>query len=190
MSDSKIFSALQRHSETVEQATADCADSLERYAAHLAQAFAADQRLLLLGDGVFSHVAAITATALVHRLNYERPSLPAVAPGDAGLLAAMSAAGEVDNYFAALIKAHAASGDCVCLLAQGENAAMGNAVTAAQEIGCHTAVFACGDGRGWQQHQADIMLSVRSNAPAQQCEALVFLGHLLCELLEAELFGF
>ena len=191
MSDSKIFSALQQHNEVVEQSLAANADNLEQYAAVLAKAFSADCRLLLIGDGVMAGIATVIANTFLYQSAQQRPSLPAVAVNlDAGLATAMNNAGESACYFSCQLQAQATSGDCVCFLTTVASPAIVSAMETARDIGCHVAVVSSCADTDWQSSSPDIILPVIDDASHRLAEAMLFLGQLLCELVEEELFGF
>ena len=86
MSESRIFTAYQQHSETLEQSLALNSDCLEQYAQCLAESFANGRRLIIVGSGRLAGVATTITNAFLYQMGEERPSLPVVALNqDAGL---------------------------------------------------------------------------------------------------------
>ncbi len=191
MSDSQIFSAYQNHSDALEQSLAINAGRLEEYAKTLADAFTNGQRLIIVASGSLSGVAATLANAFLCRLEVERPPLPVVdlvAPS--GLALIMVAAGEQDQLVSCQLKAQANAGDCVCFLDCSNNAMLCEGLKTAQELGCATCIFTYADENIWKAINPDVVLPLVTESAARGAEAVLFFGHVLCELVEAELFGF
>lgn len=190
MSESKVFSALEQHNEVVEQALAFNSERIEQYAKTLAEAFVGGNRLVVVGSGPLAGIASVMVNNFVYRLGAERPSLPAVAVNlDCGLATTLCVAQQFDDYYSCLVQAQAKAGDCVCFLDCFAAPAMLAALGAARETGCHTGVFSGGTEEAWQSAQPDLLVAFAAPTPARGIEAMLFVGHILCELVENELFG-
>lgn len=191
MSESKLFSAFEQHNQVLEQSLALGAGTLDQLAATLAEVFAQEHRLLVVGSGTLSPIAGLVAQAFVHQLNMERPSLPAVAvTAEAGLASALLAADDYARLYSCQLQSLAQAGDQLLILDATSDAAVLNAAQTAKELGCAVTVISCGDVELWQKEGVEALIPLLDAPPARAVEAVLFLGHVLCELVEAELFGF
>ncbi|OQY20404.1 MAG: hypothetical protein B6I36_01115 [Desulfobacteraceae bacterium 4572_35.1] len=191
MSESKLFTLYQDHSETLEQSLAINADRLEGYAKTLAEALASGQKLIIVASGFLAGVAATLNNAFLYRLEVERPSLPVVTlDHNYGLAATMSSDGNYEQFFDCQLAAQASVGDHVLILDSSADAALMAALKSAIQLDCNTAVISYADENSWKKENPDLMFPIVSSAPARGVEAVLFLGLVLCEMVEAELFGF
>ena len=89
----------------------------------------------------------------------------------------------------AMYRALAAPGDLLIVFAGlHRDEALEEAIAAARALGCGTAVFASGEVllRG---EEPDFLFTVATDSPARLMEGALLFGHLLCELVETQLFG-
>ncbi len=190
MAADKISEAVERSvAATRALATRHGAD-LERFAALLVEKFHLGHRLLLFGNGPYSTVSALIANLFLHRLNLNRPALPALALGhDALLAASLARDGLSRQYFSRQLRAVATRGDVVLSLAEGErDESLSEAWSVARELGCVTAILAAGSGAPFGE-SPDFLFQLEADAPQRGVETALFFGHLLCELVEGEIFG-
>lgn len=191
MSESRLFSAYQNHNEALEQSLAINAGRIESYAKSLAESFAAGQRLLIVASGSLAGVASTLANAFLYRLEVERPCLPVVALNHCdGLALLLSAHDEGEQIFSCQLQARANEADHVLILASSACAALLNAHKTAIDIGCTTAVMCIGAESSWKKENPDLLIPLMAPSSARGIEAALFFGHMLCELVEVELFGF
>ncbi|MCD6527443.1 MAG: SIS domain-containing protein [Desulfuromonas sp.] len=190
MSESKLFSAFEQHNQLLEQFLALNADALEQLAVALAESFAQGHRLLVVGTGALSPLATSLANVFLHQLNIERPSLPAISLSpESGLAAALLANDDYERLYSCQLQAQAQAGDQVLMFdATGDDAALA-AVETASELGCQVTVISCADSELWHKAPVELLLLLENSTPARAAEAMLFLGHVLCELVEGELFG-
>jgi len=191
MSESRIFTAYQQHSETLEQSLALNSDCLEQYALSLSEAFASGKRLVIVGSGRLTQVANIISNAFLYQIGEERPSLPVVSLNhDVGLATTLAQAEAFEQYFSCQLQAQASAEDCVLFLDCNAGAEMIAALHTATEMGCSTMVITCGDEHAWKKENADSVISLAAPNHARGAEAMLFFCQLLCQLVESELFGF
>ncbi len=191
MSESRLFTAYQNHSEALEQSLAINAGRIESYAKTLAESFASGQRLLIVASGSLAGVSTTLANAFLYRLEMERPCLPVVAlnPPD-GLAMLLSVNDDIEQIFSCQLQAQASEADHVLFLAGSASAALINVHKTAIDIGCTTAVICIGDEASWKKENPGLLVPLMAPSSARGIEAALFFGHMLCELVEAELFGF
>lgn len=165
------------------------AGEIERFALQVVEKFHQGRRLFLLGDGPQAAIASLVATVFQHRLAIDRPPLP-VMPlcHDVFLLGSLGRAGAGREFFSRQLRAVGAADDIVLVFADGQRAeALVEALDTARQQGCITAVVTPGEPDTLGE-PPDYLFPLEGAAP-RASEASLFFGHLLCELVEKELFG-
>lgn len=186
----KITRALQEHRQVPADTLAAQQPVLTALTERLLEGFHQGGRLLVFGSGPLSLLAGMIAQQFHYRLALERPLLPALALGhDAGLASALARDGRAAEYFARQLRVLAQPGDIVLALADTlRDEAVAQGLDMARELGCTTALLQQRKGDDLQ-YRADFHLRIETETPARGLEGILFAGHLLCELVEAELFG-
>ncbi|WP_303722467.1 hypothetical protein [Malonomonas rubra] len=158
----------------------------------LGELFAGGGQLLLAGSAAFQPVAQLLAGHFTYRLGFDRPVLPAIALGsDPALAAVMSNAGESEQL---LVRHYRALNSDNHLLLMLNDGSASNALRALrdevldneQQVALLTSEShadpLCRDG-------VDHCIDLGTSVVPRQLELALFAGQLLCELVEAELFG-
>lgn len=186
----KISRALQEQSRTLADTLLSQEATLAALAERLLEGFHQGGRLLVFGSGPLSLLAAMIAQQFHYRLALERPLLPALALGhDASLASVLARDGRGADYFARQLRVLAQPGDIVLALTDApRDDCVVQGLEAALELGCTTALLQQRRGENLQG-QTDFYLRIETEAPARGLEGVLFVGQLLCELVEAELFG-
>lgn len=155
----------------------------------LARCFRAGGRLLSFGNGGSAADAQHLAAELAGRFDRERPALPALAlTANSSDLTAIGNDYGFERIFARLVEAHGRAGDAVVALSTSGNSPNVIAgVEAARERGLHTLALV-GKGGGRLASRVDVAIGVPSDVTARIQECHVAAIHVLCELVEAELF--
>jgi D-sedoheptulose 7-phosphate isomerase len=165
---------------------------LARLAQQLSTVFAGGGQLLIAGGAAFQPVAQLLAGHFTYRLGFDRPVLPAIALGsDSTLTVLMMNAGEFDQHLVRHYRALRSDNHLLLMLNDGSASAPlralrdevleDNGQVALLTTDSHSDPM-CRDG-------VEICLDVGTSLISRQLELTVFIGHLLCELVEAELFG-
>lgn len=145
-------------------------------------------RLLIAGNGGSAADAQHIAAEFVCRFNFERPGLPAMAL--ATNYSVITAAGNdysFDDVFSREIEANGKSGDIfIGISTSGNSTNILKAMQASQQAGIYT-VGLSGSG-GAIQNEADICLNVPSDCTPRIQECHILIGHILCEIVETNLF--
>ncbi|PLY01192.1 MAG: hypothetical protein C0624_10970 [Desulfuromonas sp.] len=190
MSSEKLARAADAHTAVCRQLVETCSDDLERFARQLVETFHGGQRLFIIGSGPLGALASLAANRFIYRLDLDRPALPAMAlTSDAVLASALGRDGNSDQVFSRQLGALAAPGDVVLALAGDEqDALLRNGLATAREIGCQTALLTSAHSPLLRE-QFDMVFVCDADSSARRDEAILFACHLLCELVEAELFG-
>ena len=163
---------------------------LHTLAEHLVATFHQGGRLFLVGSGPFGSIAGLIGQSFLHRQALERPALPAIAlSNDAGLATFLAADEQGSQLFSRQLRALACNQDTVMALAGVHlSPADREALGTASQLGCRSILIA-----SEQVELADILpdisLSLPSDSLPRLQENTLFIGNLLCAMVEGELFG-
>jgi len=163
---------------------------LTAFATHLAATFQGGGRLFLVGSGPFAAIAGLLGQEFLHRQTLERPPLPAVAlTHDAGLATFLAADDQESQLFSRQLRALACDQDTLLLLAGTSLcAAEREALLTCRQIGCRIAMI-CAEHTLSPDLTPDLLLQLPTDSLPRLLEGILFAGHLLCALVEGELFG-
>lgn len=162
---------------------------VQRAADLIADAFKANGKLLVFGNGGSAADAQHIAGELVNRFLQKRRALPAIAlTTDGGVLTCIANDTGFENVFARQIEALGAKGDvCLAISTSGTSPNVVAACEQAREQGIVVMGLLGRDG-GRVASLCDLALIVASDDTQRIQETHNLIGHILCELVEAELF--
>ncbi len=188
---SHISIACRQTVELFEKFCAEQNHELILLAKRLGTLFAEGGQLLLAGNGSLQLVAQQLASQFSFRLSFDRPVLPAICLGsDPVLNARMIASGEFEQHLVRHYRALNAQQYLLLLLNDGSSAvSLVNLRDEAVEDE-QTVVLISSDCQNDPLRSADVKtcLNLATESVPRQIEVTQFVGHLLCELVEAELF--
>lgn len=147
------------------------------------------RKLLFAGNGGSAADAQHWAGELVSRFYYDRPGLPAIAlTTDTSILTAIGNDYGYDYVFARQVEALGQEGDVlIAISTSGNSRNVVRAIEAAREK--HMVVMGfTGQGGGQMAGLCDLCFRVPSGETPRIQEGHEALGHLLCALIEAEMF--
>jgi D-sedoheptulose 7-phosphate isomerase len=155
----------------------------------VSHAFEAGNKLFFFGNGGSAADAQHIVAEFVNRYIMDRPPLPAIAlTTDTSVLTSISNDMAFIDIFSRQIKALGKEGDvAVGISTSGNSANVIKAFEVAKEMGMKTIAFTGNDG-GILAKLADIALIVSSNSTPRIQETHILVGHLLCEMVEHQLF--
>jgi D-sedoheptulose 7-phosphate isomerase len=167
-------------------------NELNRLAQQLGALFASGGQLLLAGGAAFQPVVQLLAGHFTYRLGFDRPALPAIALGsDPMLTAAMANCGMLDQHLVRHYRALNSDNHLLLIFNDGSSSAALRALrdealdndrpVALMTVESQSDPL-CRDG-------VDICIDLGTALAPRQLELSLFAGQLLCELVEAELFG-
>ena len=164
-------------------------DALVRVAATLIAAYRRDSKVLLFGNGGSAADAQHIAAELEGRYLHDRPALHALAlHTNTSALTAIANDYGYARVFARQVEAAVRPGDVVIgISTSGNSENVLGGVRAARAQGAVT-VALTGAGGGRLKNLVDHCLAVPSAETPRIQEAHILIGHILCELVEQELF--
>jgi D-sedoheptulose 7-phosphate isomerase len=156
----------------------------------LAKAFRAGNKLLVMGNGGSAADAQHLAAEIVGRFKMERRGLPAIAlTTDSSILTAVGNDYGFDAVFTRQVEALAGPGDVVIgISTSGTSRNVKAALELARTRGCRTVGLLGRDG-GTIAGLVDLPLVVPSCETPRIQEGHITIIHIVCDLLEQELFG-
>ncbi len=165
------------------------ADELLRVGEVLARCLRGGGKVLLFGNGGSAADAQHLAAEFSGRFQLERPALPAVAlTTDTSILTAVANDYGYDLVFARQVEALGARGDvAIGISTSGRSRNVLAGLRAARERGMTTVGLLGRDG-GTIREACDHALVVPGEKTARVQEVHILVGHVLCELVERELF--
>ncbi len=155
----------------------------------ISQTFEAGNKIFFFGNGGSAADAQHIAAEFVNRYIMDRPPLPAISlTTDTSILTSISNDMAFDEIFSRQLKALGKDGDvAVGISTSGNSPNVLKAFEVAKELGMKTVALTGNDG-GVLAKIADISLVVSSSSTPRIQETHILVGHLLCEMVEHQLF--
>ena len=187
-----LKSRLESHNALMGKVLADpqLLETLNRAAAVIEQCFRAGNKVYFCGNGGSAADAQHLAAEFSGKYMINRDCLPAEALHcNTSYLTAVSNDFDYEIVYSRLISGIGRRGDVLIGLSTSGNSA--NIVKAFEVCRAKgiTTVALTGEGGGAMAPLADLLLAVPSTDTPRVQEAHITLGHLLCELVEAAIFG-
>ena len=163
--------------------------ALYQLGSQLTEAMRNGNRVLFAGNGGSAADSQHLAAEFVSRFEFDRPGLPALALStDTSMLTAIGNDYGYENLFLRQLQAQARKGDVfIGITTSGGSPNVINALKACAELGVVSAVFS-GSG-AVEVDGIDHIIAVPSNDTARVQECHIMIGHILCGLVEREIFG-
>src|SRR6185369_13668687 len=154
------------------------------------KALASGKKLLIMGNGGSAADAQHFAAEIIGRFKLERPALPAIAlTTDSSILTAIGNDYGFDHVFTRQVEGLATSGDVVIgISTSGNSPNVLAALVKAKELGCGTMALLGRDG-GSIKGSVDIPAIIPSHDTPRIQEGHITIIHIVCDLVERQLFG-
>ncbi|MDP1783880.1 MAG: D-sedoheptulose 7-phosphate isomerase [Sulfuricurvum sp.] len=148
------------------------------------------KKTMLAGNGGSAADAQHIAAELVGRYGFDRPSIPSLAlTTDSSNLTAIGNDYGYDKVFSRQLEGMGQEGDLfIGISTSGNSQNIINAFESAKERGITTVALTGRDG-GKMGEMADFAIIIPSNATPRIQESHILIGHILCDIIEKELFG-
>ena len=186
-----IIDSLNESSVTKKEMEKECLDDILAISDLLASSFRSGNKLLLCGNGGSAADCQHIAAELVIRLSHDvqRPALPAIAlTTDSSNLTAGGNDIGFENVFARSVEGLGNKGDVLLAIStSGNSPNILKAVKAAKEKGMKTVGFLGGTG-GKLISEVDKYMIIPSANTQRIQEGHITAAHIICELVERELF--
>ncbi|MEJ2200832.1 MAG: D-sedoheptulose 7-phosphate isomerase [Desulfuromonadaceae bacterium] len=178
------------HVDTINQVAEQLSGNISACVRLLADGLAAGNKLLVMGNGGSAADSQHMAAEFVGRFLMERKALPAIAlTTDTSILTAVGNDYGYDEIFKRQVEALAQPGDLVLgISTSGNSGNIVRALEAAKALGCKTIGLLGRDG-GAIAPLVDLNLTVPVQDTPRIQEAHLTIIHILCDLVEKDLFG-
>ena len=187
-----ITDSLNESAETKQKILQHCKDDILRAVDILTNTFKNNNKLLLCGNGGSAADCQHIATELVIRLSHHinRPALPAIAlTTDSSNLTAGGNDIGFDNIFARSVEGLGNKGDVLLAIStSGNSENIIRAVKKAKEKGMKIISLLGGSG-GKLKDIVDLPVIIPSSNVQRIQEGHITVAHIICELVEEELYG-
>jgi len=180
---------IRRHIEVFEDVFLPMAPQVEQCATLLCTCFKSGGKVLVMGNGGSAADAQHLAAELVGRFLKNRDALPAIAlTTDTSILTAVANDFGYDEVFKRQVEALANPEDVVIgISTSGNSPNVVAAFDAARQIGCRNVALSGRDG-GRMAAYADLNLNVAVDDTPRIQEVHLSIIHILCDLVEQQLF--
>ena len=163
--------------------------SLVLFSEKIAFAFTSDRKLMICGNGGSAADAQHITAEFINRFMLERPPLPAIAlTTDTSIITSIGNDYSFDEVFSKQVKALGVEGDILLgISTSGNSGNVIEAVKVARDRGIYTVGLTGGEG-GKLESLVDMAMVVKSNVTARIQETHIFVGHIICQLVDYILF--
>jgi len=190
--DARISHSVQSAIATMELLRPDATlvSTLSRVAHALIHAFRQGNKVLLFGNGGSANDAQHIATELVGRFAFDRPALPTLSLAESiSSLTAISNDHGFEQVFSRQIEALARPGDvAIAISTSGNSPNILNGVATANKADLLTIGLTGRSGGKLRSLVKECICVPSDDTPRiQECHTLI--GHILCQIVEQELFG-
>jgi D-sedoheptulose 7-phosphate isomerase len=187
-----IQDSLNESAETKKKILAHCSSDISKAVDIIIDALRSNKKILLCGNGGSAADCQHMATELVIRLSHDmdRPAIPAIAlTTDTSNLTAGSNDLGYENVFARSIEALGNPGDIlIAVTTSGTSENINRALRQAKERGL-VSIGLLGKNGGKAKALCDHAIIVPSNDTQRIQEGHITIGHIICGLVEREMYG-
>ena len=165
-------------------------DAIEKAARMVIDAYKSGKKVFLIGNGGSAADAQHIAAELAGRFRLERKGLPAIAlTVNTSTLTALANDYGYDTVFSRQLEALAQSKDIlIAITTSGTSANVLKAIETARAMGV-TVIALTGENGDKLKSMTDLTIMVPSDNTARIQEAHITIGHIICHLVEKELFN-
>ena len=163
---------------------------IEEVARKCVALYKTDKKTILAGNGGSAADAQHIAAELVGRYGFDRPSIPSLSlTTDTSNLTAIGNDYGYDYVFSRQLEGMGQAGDIfIGISTSGNSVNLLKAFESAKKKNIMTVALTGRDG-GKMAQLADIALIIPSNSTPRIQESHILIGHILCDIIEKEIFG-
>ncbi|MFO7530295.1 MAG: SIS domain-containing protein [Marinobacter sp.] len=181
------------HMEHTAQAATTVAPQIEPAADAFVSALLQDGKLITCANGNANILAQYFCTALLNRLDHDRPALPAINLGaDATTYSAICRDNRFNDTFSRQVRAIGKPGDLLFVVVDdGHKANLIQAIQAAHDREMQVVVLSAREKSDITSllHPEDHEIALNNLDPADATPLLLLIINTLCRLVDAKLFG-
>lgn len=187
--EEKIRSLLKESISVKEKTLKEQSKTIAKIAKRIIQCYRQGKKVIFFGNGGSAADAQHLATELVSRFQKERKSLPAIAlTTDTSALTAIGNDYGFEKVFSRQVEAMVEKGDVVVgISTSGNSLNVIEGIKEAKKRGAYTIGFLGATG-GKLRSIVDLPLCIPSLNTARIQEAHITVGHIICQIVEEELF--
>lgn len=165
-------------------------DKIEELAKKCVGIYQTNNKTILAGNGGSAADAQHIAAELVGRYGFDRASIPSLAlTTDTSNLTAIGNDYGYDYIFSRQLEGMGQTGDVfIGISTSGNSVNLINAFEAAKRKGIYSVALVGKDG-GKMAKMADLAIVVPSDSTPRIQESHILIGHILCDIIEQEIFG-
>ena len=183
-----ILKRINEHKEVIEKLSGS-EETIKKIVEIIINCYKQNGKVILFGNGGSCSDSMHLATELLSRYYFDRKSLPAIALTDNVSLTAIGNDYSYEDVFAKQVEGFVKKGDVVIgISTSGNSKNVIKAIEKANELGGISVGFTGRKG-GILKDKVDICLNVPSDDTPRIQEGYMLAGHIICELVEKELFG-
>ncbi len=186
----QITTIFEESAQLVQRFSQEHASEVEAIARTLVDVFTRGNKVLIFGNGGSSADAQHLAGEFVNRFLFDRPALGAISlSSDTSVLTSISNDSAFEMVFSRQIEALGREGDLAWgISTSGNSANVLAGIKTARKKGLLTVGFSGGEG-GELAKIVDHALVVPSGMTPRVQEVHIISGHIICELVESQLFN-
>lgn len=186
----KVKEGLEESAEVKRRLSDCCAETILMIAEAVSETLRGGGKVILFGNGGSAADAQHIAAELMGKYLKDRSPLPAISlTVNTSSLTAIANDYSYDEVFLRQLKGIAKEGDLVWgISTSGNSPNVVEALKWARKKGLKTVGFT-GEGGGGMKEYCDILLAVPSRSTPRIQEAHITAGHIICELIEEDIFG-
>ena len=155
----------------------------------MVEAYRSGHKTLWAGNGGSAADAQHMAGELVNKFTFDRPGLPALSLStDTSIITAVGNDYGFERLFARQVEAQGCAGDVfIGISTSGKAKNLVEALQACRDKGIVSVAIVGADPCPMDEYDHVIHIPSRETPRIQECQTLI--GHILCSIVEAELFG-
>ena len=154
----------------------------------MVEAYRSGHKTLWAGNGGSAADAQHMAGELVNKCTFDRPGLPLSLSTDTSIITAVGNDYGFERLFARQVEAQGCAGDVfIGISTSGKSKNLVEALQACRDKGIVSVAIVGADPCPMDEYDHVIHIPSRETPRIQECQTLI--GHILCSIVEAELFG-
>ncbi|MEK6984024.1 MAG: D-sedoheptulose 7-phosphate isomerase [Nanoarchaeota archaeon] len=186
--ENAIRQRILQHSDTISLLMLE-SETIKKIAEIIVNCYKNGQKVIFFGNGGSCSDSMHLATELISRYYFDRKPLSAMALTDNVSITAIGNDYSFEEVFKKQVEAHVKKGDVVIgISTSGNSKNVIKAIEKAKELGGIAVAFT-GKSGGLLKDKVDICLKIPSDDTPRIQEGYMLAGHIICELVEKELFG-